>query len=54
MPHPFLSPHEWLKPLKPRNPHEKHRAATSLELLFDLIFCDCDCNRRATVTSHND
>lgn len=38
MPHPFLSPHEWLKPLKPRNPHEKHRAATSLELLFDLIF----------------
>ncbi len=28
----------WLKPLQPRNPHESHRVATSLELLFDLIF----------------
>lgn len=28
----------WLKPLLPRNPHESHRVATSLELLFDLIF----------------
>lgn len=28
----------WLKPLNPRNPHETHRVATSLELLFDLIF----------------
>lgn len=32
----FLS--AWLKPLSPRDPHEKHRVATSLELLFDLIF----------------
>lgn len=31
-------PQEWLKPLFPRDPHEKHRVATSLELLFDLIF----------------
>lgn len=31
-------PQEWLKPLLPRDPHEKHRVATSLELLFDLIF----------------
>lgn len=28
----------WINPLKPRNPHEPHRVATSLELLFDLIF----------------
>jgi len=32
----FLS--MWLKPIHPRDPHEKHRVATSLELLFDLIF----------------
>ena len=38
MPNPFSTPHEWLKPLLPRNPNEKHRVATSLELLFDLIF----------------
>ena len=30
--------HSWLKSLLPRNPHESHRVATSLELLFDLIF----------------
>ncbi len=35
---PFLQPQAWLKPLVPRDPHEKHRVATSLELLFDLIF----------------
>lgn len=29
---------QWLKPLSPRDPNEKHRVATSLELLFDLIF----------------
>ena len=29
---------QWLKPLSARDPHEKHRVATSLELLFDLIF----------------
>jgi low temperature requirement protein LtrA len=28
----------WLKPIFPRDPHEKNRVATSLELLFDLIF----------------
>lgn len=28
----------WLRPLSPRDPHEPHRVATSLELLFDLIF----------------
>ncbi|OTG78966.1 low temperature requirement protein A [Acinetobacter sp. ANC 5054] len=38
MPNSFLIPREWLKPLLPRDPHEKHRVATSLELLFDLIF----------------
>lgn len=38
MPNPLFAKHEWLKPLLPRNPHEKHRVATSLELLFDLIF----------------
>ena len=38
MPSSFLFPREWLKPLLPRDPHEKHRVATSLELLFDLIF----------------
>ena len=35
---PILSPSTWLKPLSPRDPHERHRVATSLELLFDLIF----------------
>lgn len=34
----FLFPSQWLKPLHPRDPHEHHRVATSLELLFDLIF----------------
>ncbi|WP_445116488.1 low temperature requirement protein A [Acinetobacter sp. WZC-1] len=34
----FLTKYEWLKPLMPRNPYESHRAATPLELLFDLIF----------------
>ena len=38
MPNPLLAKHEWLKPLTPRNPHESHRVATPLELLFDLIF----------------
>ncbi|AWL29774.1 low temperature requirement protein A [Acinetobacter defluvii] len=38
MPNPLFAKHEWLKPLLPRNPREKHRVATSLELLFDLIF----------------
>ncbi|CAM4070443.1 low temperature requirement protein A [Acinetobacter pragensis] len=38
MPNSFLSAHAWLRPLAPRDPHEKHRVATSLELLFDLIF----------------
>ena len=28
----------WIKPLNARNPYESHRAATPLELLFDLIF----------------
>lgn len=27
-----------MNPLKPRDPHQPHRVATSLELLFDLIF----------------
>ena len=30
--------HSWLKSLLPRDPKESHRVATSLELLFDLIF----------------
>ncbi|OTG64802.1 low temperature requirement protein A [Acinetobacter silvestris] len=38
MSNPFFAQQEWLKPLSPRNPHEPHRVATSLELLFDLIF----------------
>lgn len=28
----------WLQPMHPRDVHEPHRVATSLELLFDLIF----------------
>jgi low temperature requirement protein LtrA len=28
----------WVVPMKPRSPHEAHRAATPLELLFDLVF----------------
>ena len=38
MPNSLFVKYGWLKPLAPRNPHEPHRAATSLELLFDLIF----------------
>ncbi|MEE9311434.1 MAG: low temperature requirement protein A [Planctomycetota bacterium] len=30
--------HRWLKPMQPRDPHEAGRAATMLELLFDLCF----------------
>ncbi|RZG43810.1 low temperature requirement protein A [Acinetobacter wuhouensis] len=33
-----LEKYGWLKPLSPRDPKENHRVATSLELLFDLIF----------------
>jgi low temperature requirement protein LtrA len=29
---------KWLNPLRPRDPHQSHRVATPLELLFDLIF----------------
>lgn len=35
---PLLFSKQLIKPLKPRDPHESHRVATSLELLFDLIF----------------
>ena len=38
MPNSQLSKLGWLRPLNARNPHESHRAATPLELLFDLIF----------------
>ncbi len=38
MPNSLFAKYGWLKPLTPRNPHEPHRVATSLELLFDLIF----------------
>lgn len=38
MPNSLLTKYTWLKPLSARDPHEKHRVATSLELLFDLIF----------------
>lgn len=38
MPNSPFEKYGWLKPLTPRNPHESHRVATSLELLFDLIF----------------
>ena len=38
MPNSQLSKLGWLRPLSARNPHESHRAATPLELLFDLIF----------------
>ena len=30
--------HHWLVPMRARSPHESHRAATPLELLFDLVF----------------
>ncbi len=30
--------YRWLQPLKGRDPHEEHRAATPLELFFDLVF----------------
>ncbi|AXY55956.1 low temperature requirement protein A [Acinetobacter chinensis] len=36
---PFLRfPQHWIKPLLPRDSRQSHRAATPLELLFDLIF----------------
>ena len=38
MPNFFSFAHAWLRPIAPRDPQEKHRVATSLELLFDLIF----------------
>jgi len=28
----------WVIPMRPRSPHEPHRAATPLELFFDLVF----------------
>src|SRR6185503_3112027 len=28
----------WIVPMRPRSPDEAHRAATPLELLFDLVF----------------
>jgi low temperature requirement protein LtrA len=28
----------WIRPMAPRSPHEAHRAATPLELFFDLVF----------------
>ena len=34
----ILKKYNWLKPIVPRDPHEHHRVATSLELLLDLIF----------------
>ncbi len=38
MPNSQFSNLGWIKPLSARNPYESHRAATPLELLFDLIF----------------
>ncbi len=35
---PDPSANPWLRPVGPRDPHEPHRAATNLELLFDLCF----------------
>jgi low temperature requirement protein LtrA len=32
------SPRGWARPMAARDPHESHRAATPLELLFDLCF----------------
>ncbi len=29
--------HKAIRPMKPRDPHQQHRAATPLELLFDLV-----------------
>lgn len=34
----LIKHNKWLKPLIARDPRESHRVATSLELLFDLIF----------------
>lgn len=31
-------PRPRLTPMRPRDPHEQHRAASSLELFFDLVF----------------
>lgn len=31
------APHKAIRPMAPRDPHEPHRAATPLELLFDLV-----------------
>ena len=28
----------WIVPMRPRSPDEAHRAATPLELFFDLVF----------------
>jgi len=38
-----------LRPLSPRDPKQSHRAATPLELLFDLI-CSRNCNSWSAVT----
>lgn len=38
MSNPLFRQNQWLKPFKARDPNEPHRVATSLELLFDLIF----------------
>lgn len=31
-------PQNWIVPMRPRSPDELHRAATPLELFFDLVF----------------
>ncbi len=37
-PHPAQTPQKWLRPMHARDPRETHRAATPLELMFDLCF----------------
>ena len=36
--HEIETPARWVVPMKPRSPDEVHRAATPLELFFDLVF----------------
>ena len=36
-PSPSPRPRLRLTPMRPRDPHEPHRAASSLELFFDLV-----------------
>lgn len=31
-------PRQWIVPMRPRSPEEKHRVSTPLELFFDLVF----------------